>query len=1349
MPVNPSPYLRWIICCIILAIASIPASAQSFKTAPVIPTSADIISMATADLNHDGKLDLVYVDGLPFNQGTLHILLGKGNGTFTHAADIKLPSGVFSALTLADVTNDGNIDVLLGGSSPLTSTVLLSVLIGNGDGTFQSPVTSSFQQANMFNFPNGSHFAVGDINGDGKADLAILANGYVYLFLGDNSGNFTLGTPVRSSAENEVYLLDLKGDGILDLIATDSLGADFLVYLGKGDGTFPNFTRYTLGNPSGGFFIADMNRDGHPDVLTIYYNNANANQPILAYFPGNPDGTFGAPISLGNDPSPNQLVSVADLNGDGIPDLTYLTASGIGVVLGKSGLTFGPVLTTISGGSTSPYSYLPTTPVVGDFNGDGHADIAMAVEGGIELLFGNGDGTFASADFYDMGQPVGAAAVADFSGHGFPDVAVTLEATFPQLLLGNGTGTFTPGPNPNPNFGAQPADVTILAADFNGDGKPDLNIGNMIANQPSSSTQAVAFNLGNGTFTTPVSLPNSSPIMADFNRDGRTDIINASGLQIVVSLGQKDGSFQSVSTSLNVPFYTGFFNVGDVNNDGKPDLVLNYRDHIEVWFGDGDGTFTFASPINLPGVASVVVAAIADLDGDGNADIILAPDPNPGASLGPLAILYGNGNGTFQAPVFVPIFHRFSQVAAVDINRDNKPDLVMTDGAGIAVMMNLGGRSFGPEVDFVAGRAVSALNVVDVNSDGFPDIVVANPGGTTVTVLLNQPNGASPSGALVNGNLSVTPEPSISGQPFNISLSISGQNSGALIPTGIVGINIDGSFIADASLINGALSYVYSSTLLPGLHTITATYNGDSTYASKSFSVTHLVSPPTYSTQTTLAASPTTLLASQTLRLTATVSSAVSVPAGIVTFLDGTGTLGSASIDKTGTAYFDTALLTAGVHSISARFQGYSQQGVNFITTYVSAIFSPSTSAAESVAVTANATTVALISSAGSATAGKVLTFTAQVNANAGIPFGGVSFYDGSSLLGSLSLESTGSASFSTASLAVGPHNISAAYSANGPYGGSTSNVLNTAVTPVAASTFPTMVSLAPQLNSTNGISSLIATVSSLEIFSSGAVTFLDSGKILGTAPVDASGTARLANVQMNSGIHMLTASFGGTPQYAPAVSPVLTEQWPSDGPGFSLLVFAAPLPASESSPPLLEVKVNLLSDFRQVVGLSCVGGLPSGYSCSFTPNALNGAGSSVLQIVAASKTAYWHSAVAGWFVAAGLVFAVLLGSGTRREYQFLFLLLVISASAVLNGCGSMTQSLESPRTFVLTVQATSTSSSEKIIHSAQVPVWLQEDDSSTMQRLRRNSSKKYGRRWMPPISGTSSRRTGSALTRN
>jgi hypothetical protein len=906
-----------------------------------------------------------------------------------------------------------------------------------------------------------------------------------------------------------------------------------------------------------------------------------------------------------------------------------------------------------------------------------------------------------------MGQEVGATAVAKFSGTTFEDIAVTLPAIFPRLLVGDGTGKFILGPDPNPSYGSQGADVTALAADFNGDGKPDLNLGNMVPNTTSAGTQSVAINLGKGIFATPISVPNSSPIMADFNRDGRTDIIQVANGQISVSLGQADGSFQLVTTALRDPFGTGLFNVGDVNKDGKPDLILNFYDHLEVWFGNGDGTFTFSNSINIQGVVNDVVAVIADLDGDGNADLILAPDYNAGGRMGPLAIFYGNGDGTFQSPVYVPISRRYSQITAVDVNQDNKPDLVMTDGAAIAVMLNLGGRKFDSEVDYIAGRSVSALSVVDVNGDGFPDIVVANTGGTTVTVLLNVPNGA-PGGAVVNGNLSIAPEPSVAGQPFTITLSVAGQTTGAPVPTGSVSFSVDGAFIADVSLVNGSASYTYSATLVPIQHTITASYNGDSNYAPKSFAVSHTVQPPTYSTQTTFAASPSTLLASHTVRLSATVTSAVSLPAGTVTFMDGSNTLGSASIDAAGVAYFDTALLAPGVHSLSAKYDGYTQYGFDVTTSYVAAIFSPSSSGVSLVTISANVTAVSLTPSATSATAGTVVTFKAQATSNAGVPFGGVSFFDGNVLLGTLSLDSTGSTSFSTASLATGSHKITATFNANGPYAGSTSSPAAITVTPAPVAAAIALVALSWQPDPATGSSSLVATVSSANPPSSGSVTFLDRGVILGAAPLDSTGVARLANVQMSSGTHTLTGSFGGTSQYAPSVSPILKEQWPSTGPGFSLLVTAAQFPPAPPASASLQVDVEALGGFRQSVGLSCSAGLPDDYSCEFSPVTLNGSGNASLLILSAPKAARVYRFSNDWpGITSAFLFALLVGSATRRRSRILFVFIGVCFLNVLSGCTSSAPPSVVSQTIVLTIQANVPGGSQTIIHSAQFPLRL------------------------------------------
>jgi hypothetical protein len=1268
--------------------------------------------MATADVNNDGKLDLIYVDGLAYNQHALHVLLGKGDGTFTHGQDISLPPNICCALTIADVTNDGKPDILLAGASnPINgpSTIIVAVLVGNGDGTFQAPLQSTFQPTNISLNPLfRSAFAVGDINGDGKADLALLdrQNALIYTFLGDSTGKFTSGVTVVSNTRDAVYLLDLNGDNHLDILTTDAIGGDFEVFLGNGNGTFSSYVRYSANGPAGPFLISDVDGDGHPDVLTVYYL---ANQPYqLGYFKGNPDGTFSSLINLAASPIQNDPLEFAgDLNSDGIPDLLFLTASGIAVSLGKSGPAFGAPLTTISGGSTSPYSTLPTTPLVGDFNSDGHLDLAMAVEGGIVLLFGRGDGTFISADFYDVGHTVGAAAVADFNGDHFPDIAVTVPATFPRLLLGDGKGNFSLAPDQNTSYSGTSADVTLLAADFNGDGKPDLNLGNMVPNTSSSGTQSVAINLGSGIFSTPVAVPNSSPITADFNHDSRTDILNVVGNQVIVSLGQPDGSFKVATTTLLIGSASGHFNVGDVNKDGKPDLVVNYYDHLEVWLGNGDGTFTYLSSINIQGIVNDFVV-IADVDGDGNADLILAPDSNPGANMGPLAIFYGNGNGTFQSPVFLPISHRYSQVTVVDLNGDNKPDLLMTDGAAIAVMLNLGGRKFDSEVNYIAGRSVSALSVADVNSDGFPDIVVANPGGTTVTVLLNQPNGAPPSGAPVSGNLSVSPEPSVAGQPFTITISVSPETSGGPAPSGSASFSVDGAYIANVLLANGSASYTYAATLIPIQHTITATYDGDANYAPKSFSVVHTVQAPTYSTQTTLSASPSTLMTSQTVRLSATVTSAVPVPSGVVTFLDGSNSLGAATINSAGIAYLDTALLAAGVHALSAKFEGYTQYGFNITTAYVAVIFSPSTSPSVTVTVTAISTATSLAASSNSPTAGTVVTFTVQVNSNAGAPFGGASFYDGNALLGTVSLDASGKTSFSTASLAAGAHSITTAFNANGTYAGSTSSPVSVSVTAAPAGTVATLVSMASLQSLEKGTSSLIATVSAANSPTSATVTFLDSGIILGTVPVDTSGVAVLTLPQMSSGAHSLTASFSGSSASSPSVSPELEEQWPSSGPGFYLRITASENRDPASAVAALEVSAIPVGDFRQSVAFSCTNGLPNGYRCEFSPPVVPGSGISSLLILPAPKTAQLPGLANSWpSITLAALSVLFMGRLKNRQFRLSAVLIVWSIIGVLSGCGGYSRPDKPLQAVVLTVKGSAGTDPEGIIHSTQILVRL------------------------------------------
>jgi hypothetical protein len=238
----------------------------------------------------------------------------------------------------------------------------------------------------------------------------------------------------------------------------------------------------------------------------------------------------------------------------------------------------------------------------------------------------------------------------------------------------------------------------------------------------------------------------------------------------------------------------------------------------------------------------------------------------------------------------------------------------------------------------------------------------------------------------------------------------------------------------------------------------------------------------------------------------------------------------------------------------------------------------------------------------------------------------------------------------------------------------------------------------------------LIATISGAGVLGGGAVTFLDSGRILGTAAVGPLNDARLPVAPMNGSVHTLTASFGGTAQYAPSVSPVLSEQWPASGPGFSLKITVAQNPAVSPAVASLQVDVSSLGDFRQAVELSCAGGLPTGYSCVFASASINASGNSSLSIASSAKSASAkHAALPAWpEITAAFVFALLLGCWTREPRRLLFLLGTVSFCTALGGCsGGSTPGSVVSQIVVLTVQATAASESQVTIHSAQIPVRL------------------------------------------
>jgi FG-GAP-like repeat/FG-GAP repeat len=656
-------------------------------------------SQVVADFNRDGKLDLACPDGT--------VLLGNGDGTFRTSTPLSA-SGEFIAA--ADFNGDGKIDLLFTGNF-----AAVYVFLGNGDGTFQ-PATVTLTGTAIF-YP-----AVADVNGDGKPDVLGLSNNpsVLFEFLGRGDGTFAGAVQIPVGSFNPFGPMtsgDFNGDGKADVVVSGSVNSGYGlgVLLGNGDGTFKPPVVTPLQQPLNvEIATGDFNRDGKLDLLIGSYGVSSSETSLLL---GNGDGSFQPPLLVapydGN-------VGVADFNGDGNLDLA-IAASFEAIFLGNGNGTF-----------TSGDSYLGGTllSVPGDFNGDGKPDLAT----GNSVLLGNGDGTFQGNPAVIAGGYVLFAGVTgDFNGDGIPDIAVTngsipingVLGTSVYVLLGDGTGKFlvtnsydlslpteaiatsdlngdgkldlvviSGGNNGNPwtlnvllgngdgSFGsplsfAQGVPINdnaqIVIADFNGDHKPDLAV-------LSNGELAIFIGNGDGTFASPVSyFAGSGPsllVAADFNNDGSVDVAVSSSAGLVILIGKGDGTFQPATFSGQT---CGVSAVADLNGDGNADLVCDGGS--TVLFGKGDGTFGNAMPTGAFGGDAVVVA---DVNGDGKLDLVNTLQSHSAEAL------LGNGDGTFGGPIPVtPPFLYAAFLLAADFNRDGKPDLAVNLSGGVVTFLNV------------------------------------------------------------------------------------------------------------------------------------------------------------------------------------------------------------------------------------------------------------------------------------------------------------------------------------------------------------------------------------------------------------------------------------------------------------------------------------------------------------------------------------------------------------------------------------------------------------------------------------------------------------------------------------
>jgi hypothetical protein len=633
--------------------------------------------------------------------------------TYTAGASFDVPYG--PTLALADLNHDGKVDLLV--EEVLASNYRVDVQLGNGDGTFQ-PLGAG--PAVLFPLPSadkGDQFISGitlvSLRGDSsRLDLLLSTPLGPYIALSNGDGTFqtsalalpndpvsTTALGFASYANVGAQAIDLNGDGKPDLVVSDAGGLE--TYLGNGDGTFgpPAGTALlsssdNYGEPSSTQVVfGDINGDGKPDLIF-----ADAMNGYIGLAVGNGDGTFAtAPLLFSSSPqiSPFRFAAqaTADINGDGVSDLlgiNYFDGSVVSALsVGKGSFHYIQAL------SRDVYDVGYILPKTGDFNGDGRQDfILYGRDKTIAVALSNSDGTLKTP--VQISVPgdrcfLGQAAVGDVNGDNKLDLVISSRGdticdatqggtggnTAPSgyfVSLGNGDGSFQPAtffP-----FGSRLYYFSALAS-FHGSGKPlDL-------------------------------------VLVDEDYTGH----NSQGKIVSLLTGNGDGTF-GAPLALSSGYWIADVLTNDFNGDGKSDLSLTaYADPSQTGQsgtllllpGNGDGTFQPTITLT-PGFA-MGGAAYADLNGDGIQDLLIG-DSSTGALDGVqtgLAVLLGTGDQTFAAPIYYP--NVAAPLLTGNFLRDNAISLVAQfQGGGSALLMNQGGTSLSltpsPGNSIISGEAL-------------------------------------------------------------------------------------------------------------------------------------------------------------------------------------------------------------------------------------------------------------------------------------------------------------------------------------------------------------------------------------------------------------------------------------------------------------------------------------------------------------------------------------------------------------------------------------------------------------------------------------------------------------------
>ncbi len=655
------------------------------------PTGKEPLSISAADFDGDGDVDLAaanFGDVEKHDSSTVSVLKNNGDGTFS--AKIDYLTGLSSIAVFAgDLDGDGDIDLAVANSGYFydpdysdyeDSTV--SVLLNNADGTFANKVDY------VTGIGAGSVFSV-DINGDGDLDLVVANSPAKTISTLENNGDGAFGNKVdypTITGAGSLFSADLDGDSDFDLITASLSGIS--VFKNNGDGTFAAKVDYSLG-PTGAtsVFAADFDADGDVDLAATNWGSA------VSVLTNNGDGSFSPWVGYGYGTLPNpSSVYAADLDGDGDSDLAVANggSSRVSILKNNGNGTFFPARLEYSIKRWPIFSM-----VLSDLDLDGDFDLALTyVDSTLAVLKNNGRGIFSQPVVYQARYVPTSLIASDFDGDGDNDLVVAnagygiQPGSTVSIFKNNGDGSFLP----RVDYPAIKSPFSVFASDLDRDGDLDL----AVAGYGGIVTLS---NNGNGSFAAPAlayfrEAAFGFVYAADMDGDKDPDLVfpnwvtNIYTFSILKNNG--DGSFGSRVDHLtgNQPLRAYAF---DLDLDGDNDVVTinDGGGNISVLKNNGDGIFGTRADYRFGSFASHSWLACSDFDEDGYPDLIVTDYYS-----GRVCSFFRNlGDGTFSDEIEFYAGSFPEQLAAADLDGDGDKDLVVANSTGFSVLENLSNRS--------------------------------------------------------------------------------------------------------------------------------------------------------------------------------------------------------------------------------------------------------------------------------------------------------------------------------------------------------------------------------------------------------------------------------------------------------------------------------------------------------------------------------------------------------------------------------------------------------------------------------------------------------------------------------